>query len=77
MWDLIENHWTVAIFMPAILIVITILAVITHRWDSGEWPWRRGDQDTPDRTGPATPGPYESNSSRPSPGDVGVGVGPH
>ena len=33
-WDIVGDHWTIALFLPAILIVIAILAAITHLWDS-------------------------------------------
>lgn len=30
MWDIVLSHWTVTLFVPAILIVIAALAVITR-----------------------------------------------
>jgi hypothetical protein len=29
-WDWVLNHWTVTIFLPAVLLLIVILAIITR-----------------------------------------------
>ena len=34
--DFVGSHWTIAIFLPTILIIIAILAGITHIMDSRE-----------------------------------------
>lgn len=32
-WEVILNYWTVTIFLPAILVVLTIFAIITRITD--------------------------------------------
>jgi hypothetical protein len=34
--EYVVNHWTIAIFLPTILLTIAVLATITHVLDSRE-----------------------------------------
>jgi len=40
----ILDYWTVTIFLPSILLLIAVLALVTHRWDGRDAAVRKREQ---------------------------------
>jgi hypothetical protein len=40
----ILDNWTVTIFLPSILVLVAVLALVTHRWDGRDEAARKREQ---------------------------------
>jgi hypothetical protein len=38
------HYWTVTIFLPSILVLVVVLALVTHRWDGPDEAARKREQ---------------------------------